>query len=45
MPIRRLIAVIAGGYVHAEFATLGVSFRDRGAITDESLEAIRALWT
>ncbi len=41
----RLIAGFAGGYVQAEFAALGVSFRDRGAITDESLEAIRALWT
>lgn len=41
----RLIAGFAGGYVAAEFAALGVSFRDRGAITDESLEAIRALWT
>jgi len=41
----RLIAGFAGGYVQAEFAALGVSFRDRGAITDDSLEAIRALWT
>jgi probable F420-dependent oxidoreductase len=41
----RLIAGFAGGYVQAEFAALGVSFPDRGAITDESLAAIRALWT
>jgi probable F420-dependent oxidoreductase len=41
----RLIAGFAGGYVEPEFRALGVSFPDRGAITDESLEAIRALWT
>ena len=41
----RLIAGFAGGYVEAEFRALGVSFRDRGAITDEYLEAIRTLWT
>jgi probable F420-dependent oxidoreductase len=41
----RLIAGFAGGYVKPEFEALGVSFPDRGAITDESLEAIRALWT
>jgi probable F420-dependent oxidoreductase len=41
----RLIAGFAGGYVRPEFEALGVSFPDRGAITDDSLEAIRALWT
>ena len=41
----RLIAGFASGYVEREFAALGVSFRNRGAITDESLCAIRALWT
>src|SRR5436309_10609104 len=41
----RLIAGFAGGYVEAEFRALGVSFRDRGAITDEYLKAIRILWT
>jgi probable F420-dependent oxidoreductase len=41
----RVIAGFAGGYVEAEFRALGVSFRDRGAITDEYLQAIRALWT
>ncbi len=41
----RLIAGFAGGYVEAEFRALGVSFGDRGAITDEYLGAIRALWT
>jgi probable F420-dependent oxidoreductase len=41
----RLIAGFASGYVAAEFAALGVSFRHRGAITDEYLQAIHALWT
>jgi probable F420-dependent oxidoreductase len=41
----RLIAGFAGGYVAPEFRALGVSFPDRGAITDDSLGAIRALWT
>jgi len=41
----RLIAGFAGGYVEAEFRALGVSFRERGAITDEYLQAIRTLWT
>src|SRR5207245_2521631 len=41
----RLIAGFGGGYVEAEFRALGVSFPDRGAITDEYLEAIRILWT
>jgi probable F420-dependent oxidoreductase len=41
----RLIAGFAGGYVEAEFRALGVDFRRRGAITDDSLAAMRALWT
>ena len=41
----RLIAGFASGYVEREFAALGVSFPQRGAITDESLAAILALWT
>jgi probable F420-dependent oxidoreductase len=41
----RLIAGFAGGYVEAEFRALGVDFRRRGAITDDSLAAIRTLWT
>ena len=41
----RLIAGFAGGYVAAEFEALGVDFHRRGAITDEYLAAIRALWT
>ncbi|MCW5893703.1 MAG: TIGR03619 family F420-dependent LLM class oxidoreductase [bacterium] len=41
----RLIAGFAGGYVAAEFRALGVDFTKRGAITDDALAAIRALWT
>jgi len=41
----RLIAGFAGGYVEGEFRALGVDFHRRGAITDDSLAAIRALWT
>lgn len=41
----RLIAGFGGGYVAAEFGALGVPFEQRGAITDDSLAAIRTLWT
>ena len=41
----RVIAGFAGGYAEPEFRALGVAFRQRGAITDESLRAIRTLWT
>ena len=41
----RLIAGFGGGYVEPEFRAIGVDFHRRGAITDEHLAAIRALWT
>ena len=41
----RLIAGFAAGYAEAEFRALGVRFDRRGAITDDALQAIRALWT
>jgi probable F420-dependent oxidoreductase len=41
----RLIAGFAAGYVEPEFRAIGVSFARRGALTDEYLTAIRALWT
>lgn len=41
----RLIAGFAAGYVEREFAAIGADFRKRGAITDEYLTAIRAIWT
>jgi probable F420-dependent oxidoreductase len=41
----RLIAGFAAGYVEPEFRALGVRFDRRGALTDDGLAAIRALWT
>jgi probable F420-dependent oxidoreductase len=41
----RLITGFGGGYAEAEFGAIGVDFHRRGAITDDSLRAIRALWT
>jgi probable F420-dependent oxidoreductase len=41
----RLIFGYAAGYLHQEFAALGIPFADRGARTDEYLDAILALWT
>lgn len=40
----RLLLGIGAGYLHQEFAALGVSFRERGARTDEYVAAMRALW-
>ncbi|MFN8023698.1 MAG: LLM class F420-dependent oxidoreductase [Acidimicrobiales bacterium] len=34
----------AAGYLHQEFAALGISFDDRGARCDEYLEAMLELW-
>jgi probable F420-dependent oxidoreductase len=41
----RLIAGFGGGYVEPEFRAIGVDFHQRGAIADQHLAAIRALWT
>ena len=41
----RLLFGIGAGYLHQEFAALGVDFASRGARTDEYIEAMRALWT
>jgi probable F420-dependent oxidoreductase len=41
----RLIAGFASGYVPAEFAAIGVSFKERGALTDEHLQVMQELWT
>lgn len=41
----RLIFGIGAGYLEPEFRALGVSFKDRGARTDEYLAAMRAIWT
>ena len=41
----RLLFGIGAGYLHQEFAALGIDFESRGARTDEYLDAMRALWT
>jgi probable F420-dependent oxidoreductase len=41
----RVLFGIGAGYLHQEFAALGVDFASRGARTDEYIDAMRALWT
>jgi len=41
----RLIFGLGAGYLKPEFAAVGARFDDRGARTDEYIDAIRALWT
>ena len=41
----RLILGVASGYLHQEFAALGVPFSGRGPRTDEYIDAIREMWT
>lgn len=41
----RLLFGIGAGYLHQEFAALGVDFASRGARTDEYIDAMRVLWT
>ena len=41
----RLIFGIGAGYLKQEFDALGVNFAERGARTDEYIEAMRELWT
>ncbi|WP_174273643.1 TIGR03619 family F420-dependent LLM class oxidoreductase [Sphingomonas bacterium] len=36
---------IGTGYLRPEYAAVGVSFEDRGAITDESIKVLRQAWT
>ena len=40
----RLLLGIGAGYLHQEFAALGVPFQERGARTDEYVAVMRALW-
>ncbi|MEZ5558186.1 MAG: LLM class F420-dependent oxidoreductase [Pseudomonadales bacterium] len=40
----RLIMGIGAGYLHQEFAALGIPFEERGARTDEAIAVLRALW-
>lgn len=41
----RLIFGLGAGYLEPEFRALRAPFEDRGAVTDEAIEAIKALWT
>lgn len=41
----RLLLGIGAGYLEAEFNALGVPFHERGARTDEYIDAMRELWT
>lgn len=41
----RLILGLGAGYLKAEFDALGISFEERGARTDEYMDAMRVLWT
>ena len=41
----RLMFGVGVGYLKPEFDALGVSFAEKGARTDEYIDAIRALWT
>ncbi|MEJ5979069.1 LLM class flavin-dependent oxidoreductase [Novosphingobium sp. PS1R-30] len=40
-----LILGIGTGYLKPEYAAVGVSFEDRGEITDESIHILRQAWT
>jgi probable F420-dependent oxidoreductase len=40
----RVIFGIGAGWLEAEFAALGVPFRERGRRTDEAIALLRALW-
>jgi probable F420-dependent oxidoreductase len=41
----RLTLAAAVGWLRPEFEMLGVSYEDRGSLTDEYLRAMRVLWT
>jgi probable F420-dependent oxidoreductase len=41
----RLIMGVGVGWMQEEFAALGVSFKDRGKMTDEQLQIIQRLWS
>src|SRR5215471_5096687 len=41
----RLILGVGAGWMREEFALLGAPFAERGTVTDEYLEAFKALWT
>ena len=41
----RLIFGLGAGYLEPEFRALGANYEQRGAVTDEAIDALRALWT
>ncbi len=41
----RLVFGIGAGYLHQEFEALGIPFADRGARTDDYLDAMTAIWS
>ena len=41
----RAVLGVGAGYLHQEFAALGVPFARRGERTDEYIDALRALWS
>jgi probable F420-dependent oxidoreductase len=41
----RLIVGVGAGWLEPEFGALGVPMQDRGKLMDDSLRAMRALWT
>jgi probable F420-dependent oxidoreductase len=41
----RFTLAIGVGYMKKEFAALGVDFEERGALLEEALDVIRAIWT
>jgi probable F420-dependent oxidoreductase len=41
----RVVLGVASGWLASEFAALGVPFARRGALTDETIDVCRALWS
>ena len=41
----RLLLGVGAGYLHQEFAALGVDFASRGARTDEYIDVLRNMWS
>src|SRR4029077_3264168 len=40
----RVMLGVGAGYLEPEFRAVGANFAERGAVTDEYLDALRALW-
>jgi probable F420-dependent oxidoreductase len=40
----RMMLGVGAGYLEPEFAAVGANFADRGAVTDEYLDAMESLW-